>query len=204
MCWGGGQDLKAISKVTLCLITWFQKWYTDCLEGLGLEYAPFPLPPSWAGPSRWYLDIPGQSPAASLRIVVGSKYPQPARPSLRSAGDREHDKSEEPYRTRPESSINPRTTRMSLVLYMWYHRNKSIFTVTEDLFSQARKTKREQVEMNFPAFSSVLINPGLEYAASTSYLPSVPGTASRHPFSLHDNQPSATDILQTLFSSLIQ
>ena len=64
--------------------------------------------------------------------------------------------------------------------------------------------KREQVEMNFPAFSSVLINPGLEYAASTSYLPSVPGTASRHPFSLHDNQPSATDILQTLFSSLIQ
>ena len=140
MCWGGGQDLKAISKVTLCSIMWFQKRYTDCLEGLGLEYAPFPLPPSSAGPSRWYLDIPGQSPAASLRMVVGSKYPQPARPSLRSAGDREHDKSEEPYRTRPESRFNPRTTRMSLVLYMWYHRNKSIFTVTEALFSQARKT----------------------------------------------------------------
>lgn len=64
--------------------------------------------------------------------------------------------------------------------------------------------KREQVEMNFPAFSSVLINPGLEHAAYTSYFPSVPWTASRHPSFLHDNQPSATDILQTLFSSLIQ
>lgn len=128
---------------------------------------------------------------------VGLKYPHPARPSLRSSGDREHDKSEQPYRTNPESSINPRAMEMSFVLHMWDHRNKSIFTVTEALFSQARKTKREQVEMNLPAFSSVLINPRRSHAASTSYLPSVHWTASRHPSSLHDNQPSATGVLQT-------
>lgn len=57
--------------------------------------------------------------------------------------------------------------------------------------------------MNLPAFSSVLISAGPQHAPHLLY-PISPSEEPADIQSLHDNEPTLTDVLQALFSSLAQ
>lgn len=93
-------------------------------------------------------------------------------------------------------------SRRRLQFNVWQHGNKSTFTVIGALFAQARElTRKQQLEMNLPTFSSVYIKAGPQHAASTSLMPSVPANSQHFPLWRCANFPHA---LQTWISSLIQ